>query len=200
MATPRPAEQTRSVLLQVAENEQASSDTRRRNRKYRYRKQGYHKTERDNARRTEARNFLSGITLDSHYRVSVETQEQTPPLFHESSKHSGLTTEDVLLSNVELPQADEMPSLYELYSNHSPVKVPTSRSQTQDIGFDYVIHTHHLVNRSASLHESVSSPTPEPRKMHHIAHTKSLGSSIECGDIRYFGRGREFPIDSRYIP
>ena len=40
--------------------------SRRRRKKGRFIKQGYHKSERDDARRVAARAFLSGITLDSH--------------------------------------------------------------------------------------------------------------------------------------
>lgn len=190
-------------LVQVTENEQGnSSDTKRKNRKYRYKKLGYHKTERESARRIEARNFLSGITLDSHYRTPVEVEEQEPLLLHDASIHGGSTIEDAVLSKTELPQADAMAVLYELYNRHSPVKVPQSKSH--DIGFEYLMHAHHLVNRSSSLVESVSTPTPEHKKFPHIAHTKSLGSSVgmgsslETGGIRYLNRVKEFPVDSRY--
>lgn len=197
MATSRATETVEQAPLPLLLHgtERPFSDNKKKNRKYRYRKQGYHRMERENARRVEARNFLSGITLDSHYRTPVETQEQDISLFHVPSKHGGSTEE----SKVEVPD-DEMARLYDLYAHNSPVKLPPSRSQ--DLGFDYSSHSHHIVNRSSSLYEpTVTTPSSERKKLslQHLPHTKSLGSSIEAGDIRYFGELQEFPVDSRYV-
>lgn len=180
-----------------ASAERSSSDSKKKNRKYRYRKQGYHKMERENARRVEARNFLSGITLDSQYKAPIETQEEDTCMFHVPSKHGGSSMEE---SKVELP--DEMDRLYDLYAHNSPVKLPPSMSL--DLGFDYSSHSYHMVNRSTSLYESATStPSCERKKLslQYLPHTKSLG---EVGDIHYFGRPQEFgyqefPVDSRYV-
>ena len=54
---------------------------RKKRKKSRYLKQGYHKSERDDYRRVTARAFLSGITRDSHLRAAQPaptTQTQTP--------------------------------------------------------------------------------------------------------------------------
>jgi hypothetical protein len=189
LPTPLPLQPTENV-----QNERHSSDTRKKNRKYRYKKHGYHKTERENARRVEARNFLSGITLDSHYRTPTETQEQSPSLLHTPSSHSGLVEE----CKIEIIPADEMANLYDLY-NHSPVKLPPSRSQ--ELGFDYSMHhplVNHPVNRSTSLYEATT-PSSELKKLSHLAQAKSFSNDVGGGDIRYFGRHHRFPVDSRYV-
>lgn len=192
-------------LLQVNEEagepiqrERNCSEGRRRNRKYRYKKQGYHKVERENARRVEARNFLSGITLDSHYRAPVETSEQSSSLTHTPSKLSGRGPSPGEESKVELT---ELANLYELYTQsrrhqHSPIKLLPTRSQ--DVGLDY--STQYSVNRSASLFEA-GTPGSEQKKplLQYLGQTKSLGSSIDSGGIRYFGRDQKFPVDSRYV-
>lgn len=187
---------------EAVQYERTSSDTKRKNRKYRYRKQGYHKTERENARRVEARNFLSGITLDSHYRTPVEAQEQDPALLPVSSKHSASTAAEDAMTELSqsISQGDEMASLYELYSHHSPVKLAPSRSQEHTLEHTFDHLPHNLINRSTSLHDAVTTPSYEHRKtsLHHVGHTKSLGSSLECGGVHYLGRLRDFPVDSRY--
>ena len=182
-----------------AQRERNSSDGRKKNRKYRYKRQGYHKVERENARIVEARNFLSGITLDSHYRAPVEATEQDSSLHHTPSKHSGPGAQE---SKMELAlPTDELANLYELYTQsqrrqHSPVKLPPTRSQ--DMGLEY--STQYPVNRSTSLFDAATTPGSEQRKplLQYLGQTKSLGSSIEPGGIRYFGRDQKFPVDSRY--
>ena len=186
-----------------------SSETRRKNRKQRYRKHGYHKTERENSRRVEARNFLSGITLDSHCRLPAETQEQDIVL-QVTSQQSGLASsvEDGLMSTSDLlseklPHSENLhdmaSDLFELYSSHhSPVKVALSKSQEQ--GFDYSLTP--IISRSASLFEAASTPTYEQRRagLHHIAYSKSLGCSVDTGDVHYCGHFTKFPVmNSRYV-
>lgn len=51
---------------------------RRRRRKGRFIKQGYHRSEREDARRVAARAFLSGITLDSHLQQFHRSRENSP--------------------------------------------------------------------------------------------------------------------------
>ena len=62
-----------------------SSHLRKRRKKSRYIKQGYHKSERDDSRRVTARSFLSGITRDSHLQnggqVTAQDEVSTGNLF-----------------------------------------------------------------------------------------------------------------------
>ena len=61
---------------------------RKKKKKNRYLKQGYHRSERDDSRRVAARAFLSGITRDSHLRV----QRTQAPTLEEEEKTSSITT------------------------------------------------------------------------------------------------------------
>lgn len=196
---------------QRPERYQSSSETRRKNRKHRYRKQGYHKTERENSRRVEARNFLSGITLDSHCRLPAETQEQDTVILQMASQQSGVTSsvEDGLMSSSDLLLSEKLlhsenlhdmaSDLFELYSSHhSPVKMALSKSQDQ--GFDSSQTP--VINRSASLFEAASTPTYDQRRagLHHIAYSKSLGSSVDTGEVHYCGQFTKFPVmNNRYL-
>ena len=60
---------------------------RKKKKKNRYLKQGYHRSERDDSRRVAARAFLSGITRDSHLRA----QQSQVPTLEEEEKTSSIT-------------------------------------------------------------------------------------------------------------
>lgn len=66
--------------------EAPTTSTGRRRRKNRFIKQGYHKSEREDARRVAARAFLSGIVLDSHLRQqnqdNLESINQSESISH----------------------------------------------------------------------------------------------------------------------
>ena len=64
----------------------------RRRRKNRFIKQGYHKSERDDARRVAARTFLSGIVLDSHLQQQEQQILESTSQF-ESSSHGQIFQE-----------------------------------------------------------------------------------------------------------
>lgn len=97
---------------------------RKKRKKSRYLKQGYHKSERDDCRRVAARAFLSGITRDSHLQVqqnlvqapaSEEDENATSFVTIPSSrKHSIIPLENVD-SNVPSP-----PSTPVLDAHYSP--------------------------------------------------------------------------------
>ena len=67
MAEPEPPQLQNSIQL------------RKKRKKSRYLKQGYHKCERDDFRRVTARAFLSGITRDSHLRAQPLALRPTAP-------------------------------------------------------------------------------------------------------------------------
>ena len=69
-----------AVIAPMAEVESShrhsSSYQRKKRKKGRYIKQGYHKSERDDTRRVVARSFLSGITRDGHFQSRGLAQAQ----------------------------------------------------------------------------------------------------------------------------
>ena len=89
--------------------------SRRKRKKGRFIKQGYHKSERDDARRVAARAFLSGITLDSHLQSvgggpmdvssDVSLAPYSPRPTSVASMHSRMVADDLAIqgnASVEL--------------------------------------------------------------------------------------------------
>ena len=74
---------------QLPQQPQDSAHLRKKKKKNRYLKQGYHKSERDDSRRVAARAFLSGITRDSHLRAQ---QSQAPTLEEDDKRSSFIAT------------------------------------------------------------------------------------------------------------
>lgn len=164
------------------------SESRRRHRKHRYIKQGYHKTERENSRRVEARKFLSGITLDSHLRTPLELaqQNQDPAIQHQYGRVTPGVEEGLMPSTAE--KLHEMAdNLLELYSRHSPVKMASSRSS------EHAAAGSPLLNRSASLFDSGfgATPTYEQKRLglQQIAQSKSTGCSVDGASVGGGGGG-----------
>ena len=137
---------------------QCTSHSRKRRKKSRLIKQGYHKSERDDARRVAARAFLSGIPLDSQQQslfpvglppdASYQSQlrqdvlnstitSQRPP--SSVSRHSNVLQVDgdqLLVPGVPDRPHDmvlDSPKLYHMYRQHSPAKVQYSRSLDRDL-------------------------------------------------------------------
>lgn len=139
---------------------QCTSHSRKKRKKSRLIKQGYQKSERDDARRVAARTFLSGIPLDSQQPalfpvglppdVSYQSQlfqdaynaaitPQRPP--STVSRHSNAIQMDgdqLLVSGIPIPDRPhdvilDSPKLYHIYQQHSPVKVQYSRSLDRDL-------------------------------------------------------------------
>ena len=185
---------------------QQGPDTRRKHRKYRYRGQGYHKNERESARRVEAKRFLSGITLDSHLRPPSEALDKETALKQHGSASS--IVEELVKSNPDLPNSEKLhemaASLYDFYSHHSPVKMALSRSHELFDGSPYNPST--PVSRSVSVVESTPGAivSYEQRKasLHHMPHSKSLGFPTEGGPIHCYGNFKKFPLvplDNKYV-
>ena len=116
---------------------------RRKRKKGRFIKQGYHRSERDDARRVLARAFLLGITLDSHLQqragtISAGETGAVPrspgPLSVSSGRSRSVMAEDTSLQTG--PPASELSRKLQdiqldMLSQHYPLKLTPSRSLEQ---------------------------------------------------------------------
>ena len=162
---------------------QTAIHTRRRRKKARFIKQGYHKSERDDARRVAARTFLSGITLDRHLRQGAGILENYIPSYSPgphsvASRHSKISSDDTSIqlglssTNVIIrPTTPPSRRLHEILQD-SPFKVVPSKSLDQQA---YSPVHPYLVNRSMSCIESpVSENTfwSDRRQLLQLAHSR----------------------------
>lgn len=141
--------------------------SRRRHRKGRFLKQGYHKSERDDARRVAARTFLSRIQLDSHLQRGEVISETTsdgnvvaysPGPYSISSRKSRTLGEDISLeaesSATELTVAmPRKPHEISRELTQQSFKLVTSKSLDRSHEFISAVNPL-LLNRSASCIES----------------------------------------------
>ena len=151
---------------------QNSVQLRKKKKKSRYLKQGYHKSERDDYRRVAARAFLSGITRDSHLR---EQQQHTQlDLRQAPSGEDGGNASSLTLaipparksSIVPTGDAPSPPSTPVLEARYSPVfrrtaDLPADPSQQQLLlmgaskSLDQALvesHSHHLLSGIRTSH------------------------------------------------
>ena len=170
-----------------------SSTPRRKHKKCRYIKHGFQKSERENAKRNEARAFLSGITLDSNLRTPLEVYDMDSNSNVTSTVISASTR---LSSSIQAPEDSsslqyfeklhEMAAnLFEVDPRQSPVKLtPSIEPQSNPIA----------VTRSAYCIEAVSTPNYDPRRhtVQPISHSKSVGYTGDSGEIHYFGNFRKW--------
>lgn len=190
---------------------------RKKRKKSRYLKQGYHKSERDDCRRVAARAFLSGITRDSHLRV----QQQQAPTSEEGENPSTVVTLPSLrkLSVIPLETVDgnipSPPSTPVLDAHYSPtfkrtaeILEPSHQQMLAKLGelghsksLDQVIesHSHHLLPRvrtshsvdyaeSASLYERKSSLLHSSTKWPSSA--EGMVYENQLPPLQYYATGR----------
>ena len=149
---------------------QNSVQLRKKRKKSRYVKQGYHKSERDDYRRVAARAFLSGITRDSHLCDRPSYRSQAPP-----SEKSGLSLaltisparkSSIIVLAIDAPSPPSTPVLearyspalkqVDLRSHHDPShpqQLTSSRSLEQVV---QVAESSHLQYRLSGVRTSHS--------------------------------------------
>ena len=199
--------------------------SRRKRKKGRFIKQGYHKSERDDARRVVARAFLSGITLDSHLQSvggdissDVNLGPYSPRPTSVASMHSRVVTEDLAVqgsASIELGL-----KLYEIQLDFAQQTqhVKLTPSKSTDKSFEALTPAPAgVLNQSAASFESPASERPlgfanplhaERRQMMQQAHsrwrslTSTDGSSlvVPCGHSlqpyeSYLGSNRSVATD-----
>ena len=157
-----------------------ASSTRHRQKKYRYKRQGHHKYDKDNARRMEARAFLSGITLDtlkSRSTAAGQLEDVDVTIFYASSPNavrkkpnSSAQVMEVGLVSCGLQPGEQRlhemaAEMYDLH-NHYSLKLTPSRSHEHD--FEHNLpNCPSLLLRSSSMFDSsvVYTPSYEQRKI-----------------------------------
>ena len=89
---------------------QDSAQLRKKRKKSRYVKQGYHRSERDDYRRVAARAFLLGITRDSHLHVLERQQSDQAPAAEEGRNASPLAMVVTPIRKGSIVPAGDAPS------------------------------------------------------------------------------------------
>lgn len=180
-----------AVDAETSVQPQNATHSRRKRKKGRFIKQGYHKSERDDARRVAARAFLSGITLDSHRQPSMGggpmevpsdiSLAYSPRPVSAASVHSRVITDELATqgsSSMELGL-----KLYEIqldFAQQPSHKLTPSKSAV-DKSFEASSPVYpYLLNRSASCIESpvtersfgFANPIHERRHQMQLAHSR----------------------------
>ena len=171
----------------------------RRQRKYRYKRSGHHRHEKDNARRKEARTFLSGITLDTFKTRTTTAAEfgelevtiltgTSPSTVLKKSNASMQVMEDVLVTSrfqpVEQRLHEIAADLFDL-PKHLPLKQSSFRSQEHNLEHTLPNYSSPIV-RSSSLFDSSVTHTPNyeqhKRILQQMGHSSlGLGGGVESG-------------------
>ncbi len=145
--------------------------SRRRRKKGRFIKQGYHRSEREDARRVAARTFLSSITLDSHLqRLHRSRDDISPPLYapiHSvAGTHTGNYSDNILGPSATSANPITPPPrrLHELLLdtgslNTSPLKVSPSKGHESTLNSPVPMNPF-IGGRSMSYVESVIGDQP----------------------------------------
>ena len=152
---------------------QNNAHLRKKRKKSRYLKHGYHKSERDDYRRVAARAFLSGITRDSHLRVQQSRGQAPAPEEDENASSFITTAPSRKLSIVPLGSVEG--------SN-----VPSSPPSTP------VLEAHYSPTFKRTAEVYLEHLQQQPMPMRHVAlgNSKSLDQVIESQSYHQLSRIR----------
>ncbi len=145
---------------------------RRRRKKGRFIKQGYHRSEREDARRVAARAFLSSITLDCHVQHLHRTREGTPPPSTAAVQNHDFS-EDVFVPSVAVASTPPTRRLHELVLDKSLQPSPFKTSPSKG-------HEHNL-------------NSPQSVKRFDIGHSMSYVESM-IGEKLWLASGNTVPV------
>ena len=168
---------------------------RRKRKKGRFIKQGYHRSERDDARRVAARAFLLGITLDSHLQQRAGSFCETGaaprspgPLSVSSRQSRGLKGENTSLQAG--PSASELSRRLQdiqldMLSQNYPPKLTASKSLDQQ--FDSPLPAYPLPTMlSFDSHEVAQTATHKKQQFAHTRwHSLSSEPPTPSGHMQY---------------
>ena len=187
---------------------------RKKRKKSRYLKQGYHKSERDDHRRVTARAFLSGITRDSHLLAGQPSRGQAPvPEEGDSASSLISTAPQRKRSVVAASAAPSPPSTPVLDAQYSPTfkkfaercleqhnQVPLGTSKSMDHVVESLAHQQLSGIRTSHSVDYAEPPVPVSSSDHRDAllHIVTKWSSTAEGAIyenqlptkRYYETGR----------
>lgn len=156
---------------------------RKKRKKSRYLKQGYHKSEKDDCRRVAARAFLSGITRDSHLQVQ-QSLVQAPASEEDENATSFVTIPSlrkhsiIPLENVDGNIPSSPPSTPVLDAHYSPTFKRTAEGYVDPS--QHQMLTRMALGNSRSLDQVVESHSHHQlsgvRTSHSVDNTESASS------------------------
>lgn len=176
------------------ERPHTSSSSKRKQKKYRYKRQGHNKYDRDDARRVEARTFLSSITLDTYkgrspasgeledVEVTILSSASPSALRRKPNVPAQVMEEGRLSGGIQLGEQRLHEMAADMFNlrKHSPLKMTSSRSHEHD--FEHIPpNLSSPLVRSMSLFDPNVSymPSLEQKKisLQQMGHSRSMGST-----------------------